>query len=80
MLHEDDYVGSCPMCGGNMSNVSSGHADPLAMRYAQQLGRIRSAPDESGLHSMMRRGDFGNLIDENLLAVSKDFLIEKKKA
>ena len=80
MLHEDDYVGSCPNCGGNMARVNSGHADPLAMRYAQQIGRIRSAPDESGLRSMMRRGDFGNLIDENLLEVSKSFLIEKKEA
>lgn len=62
-----------------MARVTSGHADPLAMRYAQQMGRIRSAPDEAGLHSMMRRGDFGGLIDENLLEVSKSFLIQKEE-
>ena len=78
MIHEDDYVGSCKGCGGNMSVVASGQADPLAMRYAQQLSRVRSEPDENRLRSMMRQGDFGGLIDDHLLEVSKGFLIEKK--
>lgn len=79
MIHADDYVGSCPNCGGNMANVASGQADPLAFRYAQQISRARSEPDENRLRGMMRTGDFGGLIDDHLLEVSKSFLIEKSK-
>jgi len=76
MLHEDDYVGSCPNCGGNMARGNSGNSDQLEWRWARQIQR--QDPDLPALHSMMSRGDFGDLINENLLAAAKGALIKKE--